>query len=228
MMILRLICTGFGNAAAICLAALCMPQVLHAQGAEGGAEESQTVILIAAPNLVDANYRRAVVVVTPTEGDRHIGVIVNRPTRRSLASLFPEHAPSKAVVEPVYFGGPMSRTALFAVARGEQEPQAGVIPLMKNLYLALTVTIVDDVIHQTPNEARYYVGNVQWRAGELKDELKRGVWNVLNADPEVILTKDPEHLWERLSRMARAVMARCENPVRAHLIAVKRIAPDLV
>ena len=225
----RSICSGFSSATVIGVAALCMPQALHAQGTEnGGAEESQTVILIAAPNLVDANYRRAVIVVTPTEGDRHIGVIVNRPTRRSLASLFPEHAPSKAVVEPVYFGGPMSRTALFAVARGEQKPQPGAIPLMKNLYLALTVTMVDDVIEHTPNEARYYVGNVQWGAGQLRDELKRGVWNVLNADPEVVLTKDPEHLWEQLSRMARAVMALGENlpPVRPP--AVMGHAPDRV
>ena len=166
-------------------------------------EEPRTVILVAAPNLVDANYRRSVIVATPTQGDRHIGVMINRPARRSLASLFPDHAPSKAVVEPVYFGGPMSRTAVFAIARGHAPISPGAIPLLDNLYLGTTVTIVDEVIEHRPNEARYYVGNVQWRPGELRDELRRGVWNVLNADPEVILTRDPEHLWEELSAMVR-------------------------
>ena len=105
----------------------------------------------------------------------------------------------------------MSRTAVFAVARGEQRPQTGVVPLLKNLYLALTVTLVDDIIEHHPNEARYYIGNVQWKAGELRDELRRGVWNVLNADPSLVLTDEPERLWEKLSRMARSQMTRAPS-----------------
>ena len=193
------------------LAALAVSSAAHAQSGAAERGEPDTVILIAAPNLVDAQYRQTVIVVTPVEGDRHIGVIVNRPTRRSLSSLFPEHAPSRAVTEPVYFGGPMSRTAVFAVARGEQRPQTGVVPLLKNLYLALTVTLVDDIIEHHPNEARYYIGNVQWKAGELRDELRRGVWNVLNADPSLVLTDEPERLWEKLSRMARSQMTRAPS-----------------
>ena len=69
------------------------------------------VILVAAPNLAEAVYRQSVIIATAIEGGRFIGVMVNRPTRRSLSSLFPDHGPSKAVVEPVFFGGPMSRSA---------------------------------------------------------------------------------------------------------------------
>lgn len=191
------------------LALLVVAGAARAQtGAPADTDEPNTVILVAVPNLVDPQYRQTVIVVTPIEVDRHIGVIINRPTRRSLSSLFPEHAPSRAVTEPVYFGGPMSRTAVFAVARGEATPQVGVVPLLKNLYLALTVTLVDDIIEHHPNDARYYIGNVQWKTGELRDELRRGVWNVLNADPSVVLTDEPERLWEKLSRMARSRMTR--------------------
>ena len=102
----------------------------------------------------------------------------------------------------------MARTAVFAVARGEMQRQPGVVALLKDLYLALTVTLVDDVIEHHPNDARYYLGNVQWRAGELRDELRRGVWNVLNADPSVVFSEDPERLWERLSQMARSGMTQ--------------------
>lgn len=174
-------------------------------GAQSNAE-STTVLLVASPNLVDSAYHRTVIIATAVEGDRHIGIIVNRPTRRTLSSLFPEHAPSKAVVEPVFFGGPMSRSAVFALTRNTAAIGTGTIPIMKDLNLAINVNVVDKVIEQTPNDARYYVGNVAWRPGELSQEIRRGVWHVLNADPGIVFTKDPEHLWEELSRMARGVM----------------------
>ena len=168
--------------------------------------EPDTVILVAAPNLVEPTYRKSVVIVTAIEGNRFIGIMINRPTRRSLASLFPEHATSKAVVEPVFFGGPMSSSAVFALAKSAAAAGNGSIPLLKDLYLAITVTVVDKVIEQTPNDARYYVGNVLWRPGELQEEIRRGVWSVLDADPDIVFSKDPEHLWEELTPMTRGIV----------------------
>ena len=120
--------------------------------------EPDAVILVASPGLRDADYQRTVVLVVPVENDRHIGVIVNRPTQRTLASLFPEHQPSKKVVEPVFFGGPMQRGAVVAVVKGENSAGKGTILLTKEIYLAMTVSVVDKVIEDSPNEARYYVG----------------------------------------------------------------------
>lgn len=171
------------------------------------AAESGAVLLVASPNLVDAAYYHSVVIALPVEGDRHIGLIVNRPTRRTLASLFPEHAPSKAVVEPVFFGGPMSRSAVFALARGVAANGNGSVRVLPGVSLSINVNVVDKLIEEWPNDSRYYVGNVMWRPGELAQEIRRGVWNVLNADPDVVFTKDPEHLWDELSRMVRGVMA---------------------
>lgn len=183
--------------------------VATATGAQSnsGDREAGTVLLVAAPNLVDAPYYHTVIIATPVDGDRHLGLIVNRPTRRTLASLFPDHSPSKAVVEPVFFGGPMSRSAVFALAKGPAAVGTGGLRIMQDLSLAINVNVVDKLIEESPNDARYYVGNVVWRPGELYQEIRRGVWHVLNADPGVVFTKDPEHLWEELSKMARGTMA---------------------
>src|SRR6266540_6544649 len=84
----------------------CVPGMsTHSQ--EG--DPAGTVTLVAAPRLVDPDYRGAVLLAVPVDNNRHVGVILNRPTGRSLASLFPEHVPSKLVHDPVYFGGPMDR-----------------------------------------------------------------------------------------------------------------------
>jgi putative transcriptional regulator len=180
--------------------------VLPAQAQAG--DPTGAVTLVATPRLIDADYRAAVLLAVPTENNRHVGVIINRPTGRSLFSLFPGHAPSKLVRDPVYFGGPMLRQAIFAVVHAGDTPGPGSIRIMKELFLATQGSVVDHIIEQTPNEARYYVGYVAWRAGELRLEIDRGLWYVLEADPDLVFRKDPGRLWEELMRRARAVTAR--------------------
>jgi putative transcriptional regulator len=153
-------------------------------------------------------------VAVPLENSRHVGVIVNRPTGRTLASLFPQHPPSKLVRDPVYFGGPMLRQAVFAVVHTDHTPGPGSIQMMKELYLATQGAVVDHIIEETPNEARYYVGYVAWRPGELRQEVDRGLWYVLDADPELVFRKNPTGLWEELLRRARAVTAEAPASFR--------------
>ncbi len=116
-------------------------------------------------------------------------------------------SPSKQVRDPVYFGGPMLRQAVFAVVHIDHTPGPGSIQMMKELFLATQVTVVDHIIDETPNDARYYVGYVAWRPGELRQEIDRGLWYVLDADPDLVFRKDPARLWEELLRRARAVTA---------------------
>jgi putative transcriptional regulator len=134
-------------------------------------------------------------------------VILNKPTRRSLSSLFPEHEPSKKVTEPVFFGGPFSTSALVAVVRGDKSPGAGSLLVMANLYLAINVNTIDKIIEERPNDARYYVGYVGWRPGELRREIDRGLWHVMNPDVNTVFRKDTDQLWDELLRMARQINA---------------------
>jgi putative transcriptional regulator len=186
------------------LALACIP-LTRARAQEG--DPGGAITLVATPRLIDPDYRTAVLLAVPIENSRHVGVIINRPTGRSLASLFPEHAPSKLVRDPVYFGGPMLRQAIFAVVHTDHTPGPGSIQMMKELFLATQGNVVDHIIEATPNEARYYVGYVAWRPGELRQEVDRGLWYVLDADPDLVFRKDPGSLWEELLRRARAVTA---------------------
>jgi len=173
-------------------------------GAQG---QDDAIILVAHPAFRDLEYRQTVLIAAPAPNGGHVGVILNRPTRRSLGSLFPEHEPSKKVAEPVYYGGPFSRGALVALVRGDEAPGAGSVLLMKNLYLAFRANTIDHVIETTPNEARYFVGYVGWRPGELRSEIDRGLWSVSNADLEVIFRKDTEGLWEELFQQSKRIRA---------------------
>jgi putative transcriptional regulator len=169
--------------------------------------QDEAVILVAHPQFRDNEYRQTVLIAAPAPNGGHVGVILNRPTRRSLGSLFPEHEPSKKVLDPVYYGGPFSRGALVALVKGDSAPGAGSVLLMKNLYLAFRANTIDHVIETTPNEARYFVGYVGWRPGELKSEIDRGLWSVTGADIDTIFRKDTEGLWEELREQSRRIRA---------------------
>jgi putative transcriptional regulator len=184
------------------------------------AQDNEAMLLVAHPSFRDIDYRQSVLLAAPAPNGGHVGVILNRPTRRSLASLFPEHEPSKKVIEPVYYGGPFSRGALVALVKSGSTPGEGTVQLMKNLYMAFRVNTIDQVIETHPNDARYYVGYVGWRPGELKMEIDRGIWSVLSADPEVVFRKDMEGLWEELLQQTRriradAAPAQASAPVQA-------------
>ena len=179
-----------------------------------GAQSDDAIILIAHPAFRDLEYRQTVLVAAPAPNGGHVGVILNRPTRRSLGSLFPEHEPSKKVVEPVYYGGPFSRGALVALVRAGEAPGAGSVLLMKNLYLAFRANTIDHVIETTPNEARYFVGYVGWRPGELRSEIDRGLWTVANADLDLIFRKDTEGLWEELLQQSKRIRAELPLALR--------------
>jgi len=179
-------------------------------GAQG---QDDAIILVAHPAFRDLEYRQTVLIAAPAPNGGHVGVILNRPTRRSLGSLFPEHEPSKKVVEPVFYGGPFSRGALVALVRADEAPGAGSVLLMKNLYLAFRANTIDHVIETTPNEARYFVGYVGWRPGELRGEIDRGLWSVANADLELIFRKDTEGLWEELLQQSKRIRAAPDLPL---------------
>jgi putative transcriptional regulator len=179
------------------------------------AQEDEAVFLVAHPMFRDMDYRQTVLLAAPAPNGGHVGVIINRPTRRSLGSLFPEHEPSKKVLDPVYYGGPFSRGALVALVKTEATPGTGSVQLMKNLYLAFRANIIDHVIEATPNEARYYVGYVGWRPGELRREIDRGLWSVLDANLEVVFRKDTEGLWEELLQQTRRIRAQTPMPPAA-------------
>ncbi len=175
------------------------------------AELSRPLVLVAAPELRDPVYGRTVLVVKPFGREQHLGFIVNRPTDLTLGKIFPEHAPSQKVAGPVFLGGPVDASAIFALVERPDNPGGNSIEIMPGLFAAHDAAVVDNIIEANPRNARFLAGLVIWRPGELKRELDIGAWQTMDADPHVAV-RDPMGLWEEL--VQRSERPRDRNLLR--------------
>ena len=141
-------------------------------------------------------YSRTTLLVVPAAGGQHFGFILNRATDLKLATLFPEHAPSAKVADPVYFGGPEMLGSIFAIVG--RDPGGPALHLFGELFVTGNGAAVDRIIESTPNEARYFVGFVGWGQGELAKELDEGYWLVAEPDAALLFRKDAGGMWDEL------------------------------
>jgi len=162
------------------------------------ADITDTVLLVAKRNLKDRIYGSSILVARPLGDDRHVGFIVNKPTTMTLGKLFPKHLPSQKVVDPVYLGGPTGPEVIFAMIKGRESPGGRSLQLAPGLYVAFDSAVVDRIIESQPQQARFFAGMVLWQPMELGEEVKRGLWYVLEPQPEILLRKSTDGLWEEL------------------------------
>jgi len=174
-----------GSLYLLCLAGLAQAQDL-----------GKPMLLVAKPTL-QGPYMQTAVLAVPL-GDKHIGFILNRATDVTMGKVFPEHAPSAKVLDPIYFGGPEAADSIFALVR--RDPGAPSMLLFGDLFMTGNGRNIDRIIEQTPNEARYFAGFVGWLPDELASEIERGFWYVAEPDASLVFRKDPASMWPELMR----------------------------
>lgn len=165
-----------------------------------------TIFLVAKPGMPDPNFRESVVLVTQSDDGNTVGVILNRPTDRSLASILPSER-FKRFTDPVYFGGPVALNGIFAMFRADKAP-GDAVRMMPGLFLAIDPATVDALVARPPAAIRFYSGYSGWAPGQLQGEILRGDWYVLDADSETVFRKDAQNLWQDFVRRARSVRAQ--------------------
>ena len=162
------------------------------------ADITETVLLVAKRQLKDRIYGNTILIARPLGEERHVGFIVNKPTTMTLGKLFPKHIPSQKVVDPVFLGGPTGPEVIFAMIKGRESPGGRSLQLAPGLYVAFDSAVVDRIIESQPQQARFFAGMVLWQPMELGEEVKRGLWYVLEPQPEILLRKSTDGLWEEL------------------------------
>ena len=172
-------------------------------GAARAADLSRPALLVASERWAGTPFERAVIVVTPLPNGAHVGFVVNHPTQVTLGNLFPEQVAASHVVGPVYAGGPVLSSVVFALMRASPaQDDDKLVSLMPGLVAAIDGPTVDHIIETRPNDARYFLGLVMWSSGELEDAVEDRAWEVRPATVDAVLPEHTAELWETLAGTA--------------------------
>jgi len=162
------------------------------------AASGEPMLLVAKRSFEDPVYGSTIVLARPVGGGGHVGFIVNKPTKLNLSELFPEHEASKKVADPLFLGGTVDMNLVFALVEEHGSRKDGSIRIAPYLFLAYETKAVDRIIESESDHARFFLGMVVWRPGQLDDELDRGLWYVDEPEAKLVLRRKTDGLWEEL------------------------------
>jgi putative transcriptional regulator len=166
-------------------------------------------LLIAAPSLLDPNFKRTVVLVGVHSQQGAMGVVLNRPSEVTAGEAVPALESAVEPSELVYVGGPVQSTSVVVLAEFLDPAPAGVIVLGRIGFPAPDSDLAQ--LSEATSRMRVYAGYAGWGEGQLESEIADGDWIVQPAMRQDIFTEEPQELWSAvLSRKggSYALLAR--------------------
>ena len=157
-------------------------------------------LLVAAPTLVDPNFRRSVVLICEHTEDGALGLVLNRPTEVEVDDAVPELAELLAGQERLWAGGPVQPQSIVLLADFETPPEETLM-VTGDVGLVLQGAEMDELADRA-RRARAFLGYSGWGPGQLDAELETEDWIVAPAEPDDAFAEDGDALWGRaLARM---------------------------
>lgn len=160
-------------------------------------------LLVAAPQLLDQNFRRTVVYIIHHRAEGTLGVVLNRPSEIAVHDVLPQWGKYASEPQSLFVGGPVEqRTAicLAALRAGEDvERTSGVIGVRGPVGL---VDLDGDPEQLVPRARgmRFFAGYAGWESDQLAGEISRGDWVLAPALPDDVIAVPDVDLWGRVLR----------------------------
>lgn len=157
------------------------------------------LFLVSSRNLTDPHFSRTVIYLVAHNDEGSLGLVVNRPSEIRLADAVSGVEAEAGDDHAIYYGGPVRHSMITMLIRSEKEN-----PLVRqvdgDVFFSHDRRVLDRLLEeQKPADAlRFYMGHAGWVAGQLQQEIGRGDWFVVAADPVTIFSTRPESLWTRL------------------------------
>ena len=154
------------------------------------------IFLVARSELPDPNFGDSVVLVMNDLGPAPVGIIINRPTRVPLSSLFPDLKSLARLHEKLYFGGPVEMDSVWFLFRAAKQPKDAV-PAFDGVYLSASRDLLMQLLaRDKPMEGlRVFLGHSGWAPGQLEAEIAHGDWKLEPADSAGLFRRKSEHPW---------------------------------
>ncbi len=156
-------------------------------------------LLIAPPYLSDPNFVNTVVLMIQHDGEGAFGVILNRPTTRSIQEVWAEvRGESCDCRRRVNVGGPVTGPLVVL----HTEPVLAEMRVVDGVYCSMSADKIEDIVSTDRKLVRFYAGYSGWGSGQLEAELATGSWLTTLADTDAIFYTAEDDLWPKVVRRA--------------------------
>ena len=151
-------------------------------------------LLVAAPQLLDPNFHRTVVLIVEYGEEGTLGLVLNRPSDTTVKELWDQIGEGDCSSEqPLFVGGPVEGPVM---ALHTHEP-LGDSAVTEGLFFCVQKEYITELIEKDEGSYRLFVGHAGWSPGQLEAEMKEGSWLLLPATAELIFYKG-EDLWDKV------------------------------
>src|SRR5258708_15268267 len=142
------------------------------------AKPPSAILLVARTELPDSNFKGAVVLVMNNIAPAPGGLIINRPTKIAVSSLFPDLGRLAKLDDKLYFGGPLEITTVSFLFRADTPPEDG-LQVLYGVYLSTNAELLRKLLaREKPMEGlRIFIGYSGWGPGQLPAEIAPRAWN---------------------------------------------------
>jgi putative transcriptional regulator len=152
--------------------------------------------LIAVPQLLDPNFRQAVVLLLQQNEEGAMGVVVNHESPLLLAELCRDHDipyvgdPGKRVRR----GGPVQPEqglVLYGAEHSDPEGRA----VIDGLHVSASKGTLTRLCTLGDGRFHCFSGYAGWGPGQLEREIGDGAWIIGPPAPEIVLEQPPDAMW---------------------------------
>ncbi|RKT84411.1 putative transcriptional regulator [Saccharopolyspora antimicrobica] len=160
-------------------------------------------LLVAAPQLLDRNFRRTVVYVIHHRAEGTLGVVLNRPSEVTVGEVLPKWGEHASEPQSLFVGGPVEQRTAICLAALRAGEDTGTVSGMVGVRGPVGLVDLDgDPADLVPKARglRFFAGYAGWEPGQLAGEIERGDWIVVPALPDDVIADPGSELWGRVLR----------------------------
>ena len=162
-------------------------------------------LLVAMPQLLDPNFRRAVVLLVHHDAEGTFGVVLNRTSEITALHLC-ESIDIDWNGDPeseIHWGGPVQPQTgwvLFDELAVGGELDEEVRRVAEGISLAGSLDVLRRMAGDPPAHLRVMLGYAGWGPGQLEFELAEGAWLVAPVERGMVFDVDPDEMWVAVVR----------------------------
>ena len=166
------------------------------------------VLLYAMPGLRDPNFAQTVVLLLEHGSDGSLGVVLNRPTARTVDDALDVRAGTSGIDLHVTWGGPVQPEAVLSLVR-TLRPGPRARTILGDVHLTPDLDDVRQVLGERGGRlrVRIFSGYAGWGRGQLAAEVRAGSWVPEPADAATVFSTEPSRMWEKVREILSRLRA---------------------